>query len=408
MNSSISSSEALQAGDAGSSDRRIYFRILLAIALGMTAALVIFRIFAELNDGRPESIMGRVLEAREALPQVVAQPGDLVMVFGSSMVEAGFSPRQFDQEMAAAGRPVTSFNFGFGGLNPYFQDFLSRRIVEAFEAADRRLALTLVEFNPFQTTVTRNERAKAIRDSYLTMLASPRELWKIVLEDPRRGIRLLVIHYLRNDISAEMTTNFLLGHFDPPPPSAEFPLDEAVDKRLNEVLERLGQLFEEEYPDYEGEDWRWAWQGGGTLPEERSEETLRLVEEYYELIRHPHYLARDLRRRIENSDILELNFDEELIQAFIRTVNNFKPVSDRLEVILLPRDTEWVPHTPEVAGRLQSLLERIERETGVPVRNFQDTGQIPPQMFGDVTHLNRYGGAVAFTRLLVETYSQSD
>ena len=103
-------------------------------------------------DASADTIMGRVMESRRQLPIITEIEEPVVMVFGSSMVQAGFSPRQFDKEMAERDRQVKSFNFGFGGLNPFFQDFLSRRIQEEFAANDKRLALAVIEFNPFQTT----------------------------------------------------------------------------------------------------------------------------------------------------------------------------------------------------------------------------------------------------------------
>ena len=121
---------------------------------------------------------------------MLAEEKGLVMFYGSSMTQAGFSPRQFDKAMAEKGANIKSFNFGFGGLNPYFQDILSRRIMEQFQQKDRHLELAILEFNPFQTTITRHERARSLEDSFLTMLASNQELKELTLADPTRGIRL--------------------------------------------------------------------------------------------------------------------------------------------------------------------------------------------------------------------------
>ena len=111
-----------------SSSRGPYARILLAIVLGMAASLGLVRIFAEIMDARAETILDRVMEARAALPSIIAEEQDLVMAFGSSMTQAAFSARHFDRTMARRGIDVKSFNFGFGGLNPFFQDYLARRI----------------------------------------------------------------------------------------------------------------------------------------------------------------------------------------------------------------------------------------------------------------------------------------
>ena len=138
-----------------SSERKLYLKIFLAMLLGMFCALLAIRLFAWSMDASGRNFLGRVLEAREALPQIVDSEGDLVLVFGSSMVHAGFSARHFDRLMAEAGGNTTSWNLGFGGLNPFFQEVLARRIKEAFDAEGRKARLTLIEFNPFQTTTTR-------------------------------------------------------------------------------------------------------------------------------------------------------------------------------------------------------------------------------------------------------------
>ena len=53
------------------SERKIYFKILLAITLGMIVVVVGFRAFViVMGAGGP---MGRVTEAREALPTIVKE-----------------------------------------------------------------------------------------------------------------------------------------------------------------------------------------------------------------------------------------------------------------------------------------------------------------------------------------------
>ena len=170
MSSSTSNSDALK------NSRRIFLRIFITIVLCMGISLGLARAFVGANGASSRSLLGRVIEAQEAIPQIAAEENDLVMFFGSSMVQAGFSPREFDRSLAEMGASTTSFNFGFGGLNPLFQDYASRRIVESFNVENRRLKLVLIEFNPFQTTRSRRELQRAQEDSYIALMASPREL----------------------------------------------------------------------------------------------------------------------------------------------------------------------------------------------------------------------------------------
>lgn len=402
MSSSTSSSEPLHDG------RQVFLKILLSIVLGMTAALAMMRGFAMLNDAGSQSMLGRVLEAQAAIPKIAKEENDLVLFFGSSMVEAGFSPREFDRDLAQMGVNTTSFNFGFGGLNPIFQDYVSRRIADEFKARNRRLKLALIEFNPFQTTQTRRQGAVALEESYIALLASPRELLDIVFEDPTRGIRMLMIRYLRDGVSAEMITTFFWampfqggdgGGGDP-----DIERDETLEDRRNEILVELNRLFAEEYPDYDGSDWYYPWRGGGTNKSERSEETLALVNEFYEVSQTEFRMTEDLQHRINSADIEDLNFDPELVEAFIAIVQNFKEISDHVEVVLLPKNTEWIKNPPEALARQAAVLERIQQATGVKIRDHQVIAPVDNSMFSDTTHLNRYQGAVAYTRFLAEQY----
>ena len=160
---------------------------------------------------------------------------------GSNRIRAAVEP-------TARGATVKSFNFGFGGLNPLFQDYLARRIRESFEAEGRELELALIELNPFQTTITQYQRAAASIDAYVGMLATPPEIRQILFENPTRGARMLTIHYLRDDVSAEMATYYFGEFLRPPVPKSDLGEDEAQQERLRELGEKMDEKFEEGVP----------------------------------------------------------------------------------------------------------------------------------------------------------------
>lgn len=388
-----------------SSSRKTYFKITMTILVGMSLSMALIRLFTFSMDVSGETFLGRVLEARAALPQITREPEALVMFYGSSMVQAGFAPRQFDAAMRDRGIAIKSFNFGFGGLNPLFQDYLSRRIKEAFQKEDRRLKLALIEFNPFQATVTRRNRARASEDSYFTLLATNRELFNLSLTDPERGIRLFNIRYLRDSISAEMITSYFGNPFREPPRDSTLVGDEAIAQKRRELGEELNKRFEQDYPDFVPSRWSYEWQGGGTIPEERSAETLAIFDEYYQTLQTPYRMDNDRLHRIRTADIIDLHFEEELVVSFIEIVNQFQQFADRVEVILLPKNTQWIQCPPAAMGRMRAVVDRIARETGVTVRNLQEMEEVTTAMFRDTTHLNSYTGTVAFTSFLVQLYA---
>ena len=65
----------------------------------------------------------------------------------------------------------------------------------------------------------------------------------------------------------------------------------------------------------------------------------------------------------------------------------------------------WIQYSPEARARLDAVVGRIRRETGVNFRDYQEIDGITPEMFGDTTHLARYQGDVPFTRFLAERYA---
>lgn len=392
MNSSISNS------------RKIYRKVCLSLFALFAGSMALIQVIVLLHGANASDFLGRVFESRDALPKIVKEDKDLVMMFGSSMTQAGFSPRQFDRLVNAEGKNIKSFNYGFGGLNPFFQDYLSRRIADEFVENDRRLKLAIIEFNPFQTTQTRWNGAIRVIDSYLTILASDEELWEIAMQDPERGALLYNIKYLRSHISAQMITSFYGDAIFPRARTERLEEPKEMLDARREAGRELTELFEKEYPDYDDSDWYYPWQGGGTIPEERSERTLEVFKTYYGTFQHENMKENYRQGRIASADIEGLNFEPLLVDSFIQIVKNFQRFSDKVEVVMLPRGHKWIKYSPESRARLDGAIQQIEEATGVTIRDHQTIPEITPDMYSDVTHLARYNGDVAYTNFLVREY----
>lgn len=403
MNSSISNSN--QRNTEPMTSQKLYAKVIITIGLCMLAAVVIIQLIITSMGAKTQGVLGRVTESRAALSQVVEESNQLALFYGSSMTRAGFSPRQFDAQLAKIDKNVTSFNYGFGGLNPYFQDFLSRRIVEEFEKSDRRLKLTMIEFNPFQATKTRWNRAEPVLDSFLTLLASDRELLEIAKQNFTRGVRLFNIKYLRDNISAEIITTVFGQDMFPRQRGGGFEDDEETIAERKRLGQLLSAQFDKEYPNYIDTEWSYEWQGGGTIPEERSTETLAIFEEYYNVSQTDAAMKNDRLGRIRSADIEELNFEPLMIEHFINIIKNFQRVSDNVEVIVLPKNSKWIKTSPEANRRLAGVLLHIEQATGVKIQDHQSIPEITPEMYSDTTHLSRYRGGVIYTDYLVKLYA---
>jgi hypothetical protein len=77
-----------------------------------------------------------------------------------------------------------------------------------------------------------------------------------------------------------------------------------------------------------------------------------------------------------------------------------------VEVILLPKNSEWINNPPEALERMANVLDRIGQETGVSIKNYQHLKQITPDMFEDTTHLAEFYGDEVFTQFLADTYAE--
>jgi hypothetical protein len=398
-----SGDNSLEKHQAG--DRRVFVKITLAITLGMIAAMGLVRILLDLNDANKQGILGRVVQAQAAVPKIIAEPNDLVMFYGSSMTRAGFSPRKFDRDLKAMGKDISSFNFGFGGLNPYYQDLLSRRLAEQFIEKDRKLKLALIEFNPFQTTTKRWDRAKFTLDSFITMLSNNEELWQILRQDLSRGIHLFNIKYIRNHVSAEMVTSYYSRALFPPQRGQRFKDDEETVAARRSLGKALTEAFKKDYPDYQGADWYYPWRGAGTIPEERSAQTLTIFDDYYAVSQTDARMKNDRLSRIRSADIEELHFEPFLVESFIGIVKNFQRFSDNVEVVMLPKNSRYIHYTPEAKLRLAQAIKQIEQATGIKIKDHQDIKEVNADMYRDTTHLSRYRGDIAYTDFLLSEYA---
>lgn len=371
----------------------------------MLMAILIIYGYLSVIGATGQGVFGRVTEARQAMPQIIDEPNDLVMFFGSSMTRAAISPRQFDRKMTVMGKAVTSFNFGFGGLNPYFQDFLSRRITEDIDQHNRKFKLVMIEFNPFQTTTARWDRAQSEVDSLLTLVASDKELLDIARQDIGRGVRLFNIKYLRAGISAEMITTYFAYELFPPIFVREYQDDDLTRAKQRELGHLITQQFDIEYPNYVSTQWSYEWRGAGTIPEERSAKTLALFDEYYNASFTDARMKNDRLGRIRSADIESLNFAPLLVEHFINIVKNFQLSSEHVKVVMLPKNSKWIKTTAKGEQRLANAIKQIEQATGIKIDNHQDIPEISPQMFRDTTHLARYRGDIVYTDYLVNAYA---
>ena len=398
-----------------SSSERIALWTALAGLGVLLGSLAIIRGCTATTEALLPDVFGmvRIKTANQGLARIATAPGPKAVFFGSSTVELGFAPEVFDDHLAAAGVDMTSYNLGIGNMNPSLQVVLARRMREVFEAEGDRVELMLVEFNPFQATRKRVAVNAPFFETVLAILSTPRTLWRDALEDPERAARLATIKYLRDGVAAQSITTGLgyaveaiaenLGSGDENPRSPEF--ERVLEEREALAVELLSSI-RKDLPEWRPPlAWHFFLRGAVPQPADLSPETLEQIGRLMANLAHPETMQEHLERRIRCCDIVDLHFDEGLVSDFIAMVHELASISDRIVVVLMPKNYDWVKNPPEALERQRRVLERIERETGVRVADFQHLPELDGAYFFDVSHLTLYEGQHRFSRLLAEHWA---
>ncbi len=340
---------------------------------------------------------GRLVDFLQALPDIASRE-DAVLVFGSSLIQHGFSPEAFERHLGA---PATAYNLGFPGVDPELQAVLARRVASAFEATGRRARLSLVEFTPFQATLARSqaERFREHAAVKKALLLDPLLLARAAQRSPEEASHLGALWLMGGTSPLAVTS--LLEHrlFEGPAPAWwPGPATEEPDLARKEWVARIhagrAALERRQVPEWDpvrrGEV-RWVF-----------DETREAYLAWARLRGAPEVLEAERHWRVETSDLLELRFDEQQVRAFTEAVRALASVSRKTVVVVAPRNPAWARPTPEGQARLAAALAHFEKETGAAVLDMGESPEFGPEDFIDVTHLNESSGRPKLSRRLAE------
>lgn len=376
---------------------------LLLVALGLVRGFIAWLEHSTSPEVRQQYSegSGRLVDFLGALPDV-ARREEAVLVFGSSLIQHGFSPEAFEQHLGA---PVTAYNLGFPGVDPEMQALLARRVAEAFAREGGKARLSLVEFTPLQATVARGQaqRFRELAAIKKALLASPIELAQVARRSPEEAAHLGALRLLGG--TSPLVVKSLLEQrlFEGPAPSwwpVPSPLDPAMERRAWVARIHAGRATAErrQVPEWDpvrrGEV-RWLF-----------DETREAYAAWARLRSAPELLEPERQWRVESSDMLELRFDEQQVRFFIEAVRTLASVSRETRVVLAPRNRAWNQPTPEGRARLAAVLAHIQREAGVPVLDLSDSPEFGPEDFIDVTHLDEPSGRPKLSRRLAEAVAE--
>ncbi|WP_224249633.1 SGNH/GDSL hydrolase family protein [Hyalangium gracile] len=373
--------------------------VLLVAALGLARGFVSLLVRTTSPELRAQFTEGsiRLEEFLGALPEL-AQREDAVLVFGSSLIQHGFSPETFEKHLPS---PATAYNLGFPGVDPEMQALLARRVADAFERSGRKARLSLVEFTPFQATLARG-RSPWYREQSAVKKALLADLLTLAQEarrSPEEASHLGALRLMGGTSSLSVTSLLETRLFDAPPPAwwpVPPPEDPSAERKawVSRIHEGRAAIERRQVPEWDpvrrGEV-RWIF-----------DETREAYLAWARLRSVPEVLESEREWRVETADMLELRFDDAQVTAFIQAVRALAAVSLETRVVLAPRNRAWNQPTPEGRARLAAVLARIEREAGVPVLDLAESPEFGPEDFIDVTHLNESSGRPKLSRRLAE------
>lgn len=394
-----------------SSSRNIAFYTMFIAAITMLPAVGLVNWLTRSAESSAGDIFGiqRIRSVIESMDYMAEVDGDTALFVGSSLVKDGFSPRVFDAALAqASGSRVTSFNVGMGNMKPSYQKILVRRMAETFALHQRNAALTLIEFNPFLVTDARQQFRPFMTEQIQAVLMSPDEVMDTLWDDPERFARLVSIKYLRNGVSAEAITGgvrFLVGQAQAQAPMMNQLTDDQLKhiQQLSEFRSELNKYIYQEHPvTKKSHVWNPLTQGGLIDMMDLSPQAQALAAKISGEMRHPKALEMDLAGRIQCCDIENLSFNDKLIDEFVDTVKSAQRFSDRVEIVVMPRNRKWVQPSPEGQQRLAQMLAHLQQVTGVTVRNYQEHEAFDESAFYDVTHLSMDSGRPLFSTILAQ------
>ena len=378
---------------------------------GLIGTIVVVGLFNILLDVTGIGARGndRVFESLDHVRAIASEHTNKkkALVLGSSVTQVSFSPYEFDRRLGEHGIEMMSYNYGFGGLNPKIQEVFSRQFIENFKSANtnEKLDLAILEFNPFQTTIARKNLDAYIEDRNFSLLMSGKQILAMIFDDPTRAIRLLNIKYLRQGFSAELLTNGFGSMIVGMPRIGGSPEYDQYQAELNVIEEKYETAREKEIPgNFNRGRWFKDMRGGRMNIHGLSPDTFSLLQQVEVKKQNPMRMQSYVDYRVFCCDILELHFDQELLDRFIDLVNNYKEISHNVRVLLYPIHQEYILYSPETQARLKTALDYISQKTNVPVDNFQLIPEINTSHFVDESHLTISDGTVIFSEYLAEKY----
>jgi hypothetical protein len=364
--------------------------MLVVLGAATLAARFAYRTF--LNPRPPE----RFAQMVDALPAVQAEKDHrLVLFFGSSMIEDGFSTVAFDGWLDQHGVATTSFNLGCRLVGPDLLHLLAKRTAKVLGTRGVKADAVYLEFPPHLATRRTIRERTSIRANAprRSLVSDSADELHFLTTFPDVFFRESAVRLLGNRVTGELKGTVSSRLIQPVSDRSEL-AKQMKALRSSPLAEKMRQR-ESRAP---------AWDPSvrGDTPGPMGEEERALVRR--QIANRAVTDPDNVHTFTEQFDFFDLDFDPALIDELVAAYAVFHEIAERVYVVLLPRESEFPP-SPVGKGRLSAVLERFRRE-GIPLVNTFDDPSFVRTDFAYLNHLNHHVGRDKFSTLLAGHFAK--
>ncbi|MFT6859273.1 MAG: hypothetical protein ACI9NA_000721 [Gammaproteobacteria bacterium] len=390
--------------------RKIALKTVLFGGSALLAGMLVVNIgVSKIREAFPNPFsLQRIETSAAALDSALALPADssdsIVYVFGSSLIEFGFSPEIFDERLKSKGVNATSFNFGYGNADPSIHERFARRFEQEYEDAPGTVDLVIYEFSPFQATTTRAAQTGQLNHAANAILGDWRDFLEVAKSDHEEAIALFNTRYIRNGVPAEAVTNLLAT------PIRDMQRIQSEENASDvEPMGTMGwdlyNMLMAEWPQAHPPG-GWYVENRGGLPPSASPEALDLADKVMAKMQHPTRMEASRQQRLACCDMEDLNIDPELLQNFIAAIKHAQKVAKRVDLLLMPRNQDIIHLSAQGKANLKEAVATIQRETGVRLVDLSVEPYFSVTDYFDADHLTLFKGRRKLSELLADVYAE--
>ncbi|MFN0061492.1 MAG: hypothetical protein ACKVPX_03095 [Myxococcaceae bacterium] len=311
----------------------------------------------------------RGAEIVKQLPNIVGTQGPVAVLIGSSTTVFGYSPVEFDKEMGAAKRSLTTYNLGIAGARATDLSSIARRLNALCQEKHRKLDMAIVNFAPLAGTKfwVARRRGKVATEA---MVKTGSEFAQLALESPSdatSAFGIVLLGRVAPETAAKVITRRVF----------ETNANEDLSDPTRGIL-RGGQCC--------------TWDVAGRGVTSPLIWTSAQAKAAYDREVQKSYAApfgQFPDRELPNHELI---MDEEAVSIFIRVVRESRSFANNVYVVVTPINRDLAEPTPDGRARLEATLARIQNEAGVKVLDFSMSSDYSKSDdFYDDVHLNEYG-----------------